>query len=942
MWGLGQSPNKEVKKLRLEKYNFQTEATNKLRKAVARSLKAYISNNDSEHNYIISLQAPTGAGKTIIMASLIEDIFFGSTINDGKEIPDIFDAQYNAIFVWLSDSPALNLQSKAKIELNANKIPAGRCKVIEENNFNQEYLDEGYIYFLNTQKLSKSGNLGKHGDNRSWTLWETLENTARDKADRFYFIIDEAHRGAKEREAGKQTTIMQRFIKGYKEENMRPMPIVIGISATAERFNKLIKDKSNHTVEEIYVPVQKVKGSGLLKDKIKVIYPENEKMDYMGVVQPATEEWINKCNHWREFSSNYHKKNVDPVFLVQVENGEGKTVSNTDLNAVLSTIEDKAGKFHENEVVHAFGSVGDITINGLKVHSVAPESIEENHNIKLVFFKEALSTGWDCPRAETMLSFRPADDATYIAQLLGRMIRTPLGARVTVDDTLNEVRLYAPRFNKEKVEKIIEVFKSAEGEELPADIEAESTAKPTRVWTANPKKVDPNQIPLFPDTKPPTERDIEPQEPETQPEVPPFVNSPITSPTIPQMPEKSTIPEVKLKPEQIPLLPEINRKEILDFINKKGYLSYTVKDTQINDFLKSLMDLASLFTIHGIYPKANNEIEAEITEMIHNYAENLRKFGRYESMKSDISAGRLVIEVFDVFGEEIKFSSQTELFMSEKIIDRQAELANERLGSHGYVNSYMRRYEKELGHSNCKVDCILFAAENDCLKELFEYAKKKFHYFNDNYRKYVSDKGEEVKKQYNKIISAGDKVSKTLLTLPEKIDNRTNEHDKKYYDHFYVDEEKGYANIKLNSWEEHTIEEERERRDYICFIRNTAKANWALKIPYKIDNQDKAMYPDFLIVRSEPQSKYVIDILEPHSEIFADSLAKAKGMAFYAENEEKIDRAQMIREEKDKATGKNVLRRLDLGKGEIREAVKNAISVEDFENIFKKYGVVEH
>ncbi len=161
------------------------------------------------------------------------------------------------------------------------------------------------------------------------------------------------------------------------------------------------------------------------------------------------------------------------------------------------------------------------------------------------------------------------------------------------------------------------------------------------------------------------------------------------------------------------------------------------------------------------------------------------------------------------------------------------------------------------------------------------------------------------------------------------------------HDHFYVDEEKGYANIKLNSWEEHTIEEERARRDYICFIRNTAKANWALKIPYKIDNQDKAMYPDFLIVRTEPQLKYVIDILEPHGGIFSDSLAKAKGMALYAENEYRIDRIQMIREEKDKATGKNVLRRLDLAKGEIREAVKNAVSMEDFESVFKKYGVVD-
>ena len=43
--------------------------------------------------------APTGAGKTIIMASLIESIFFGD---------ENYAEQPNAIIVWLSDFPQLN------------------------------------------------------------------------------------------------------------------------------------------------------------------------------------------------------------------------------------------------------------------------------------------------------------------------------------------------------------------------------------------------------------------------------------------------------------------------------------------------------------------------------------------------------------------------------------------------------------------------------------------------------------------------------------------------------------------------------------------------------------------------------------------------------------------------------------------------------------------
>ena len=55
---------------------------------------------------VVSFTAPTGAGKTIIMASLIESIFFGD---------ENYAEQPNAIIVWLSDSPQLNEQSKQKM-----------------------------------------------------------------------------------------------------------------------------------------------------------------------------------------------------------------------------------------------------------------------------------------------------------------------------------------------------------------------------------------------------------------------------------------------------------------------------------------------------------------------------------------------------------------------------------------------------------------------------------------------------------------------------------------------------------------------------------------------------------------------------------------------------------------------------------------------------------
>ena len=294
---------------------------------------------------------------------------------------------------------------------------------------------------------------------REWTIWETLANTVRDKGNRLYFIIDEAHRGMHGNNAAVATTIMQKFLKGSPQDGLPIMPLVIGITATPERFNNLVDGLGSTTIRKVVTTADEVRQSGLLKDRIIIEYPDMLNNE-MAVLQAATDEWIDKCAHWEQYCREQHYSYVDPVFVVQVQNGSGNDLSKTDLNACLKTIEERANmRFNEGEVVHTFGqTVQSIIMGGLNVPYVEPSRIAENRTIKVVFFKENLSTGWDCPRAETMMSFRRAEDATYIAQLLGRMVRTPKQMRVQVDESLNEVRLFLPYFNSETVKGVVECF----------------------------------------------------------------------------------------------------------------------------------------------------------------------------------------------------------------------------------------------------------------------------------------------------------------------------------------------------------------------------------------------------------------------------------------------------------------------------------------------------
>lgn len=474
--------------MREELISFQQTAVSKLLAAI-HSARAY--HKADGRPQVIAFRAPTGSGKTIVMTAVIENILNGTETAPG---------QPEAIFVWLSDSPQLNEQSKAKIIAKSDKI-RNQCVTISDDSFDREFLEDGKIYFLNTQKLGKSSRLTNNGDSRTYTIWQTLQNTAEQKGDQLYIIIDEAHRGMRDRDAARATTIMQKFLKGSEADGLEAMPLVIGMSATDERFRRLVGNISS-VRHDVAVRPEEVRSSGLLKDRIIITYPEQDSIDEMVILQAAADEWKDKCDHWNRYCKTQQLPQVCPALVIQVENRSSDSASATEIGECLARIKGRTGaNFSEYEVVHTFGQTATIEAGGLKIHHVEAADIADNTKIRVVFFKENLSTGWDCPRAETMMSFRCAQDATYIAQLLGRMIRTPLHQHILGDETLNEVRLFLPHFNRDNVESVMKALQDEEGSDIPADVEGECYGNDSReTWGYRPRirrqAIDPNQTAL--------------------------------------------------------------------------------------------------------------------------------------------------------------------------------------------------------------------------------------------------------------------------------------------------------------------------------------------------------------------------------------------------------------------------------------------------------------
>lgn len=392
-----------------------------------------------------ALSATTGAGKTDIASAVIEALFRGADSFD-------FTTDPSAVVLWVTDDPPLNEQTRSRMISAADRLDVGQLVIIGNGTgkapFDQQKLEAGHVYFLNVQKFRSGSTWIKRGD-RNYTLWDTIRNTIEDPDLTLYLVLDEAHRGMK-RQTNKadgepRSTIVQRMINGH--EGVPAVPVVWGISATIDRFNAAMQEANAEgrvTYPAVNIDPVKVQDSGLLKDTIVLDFPD-EKGDFeTTLLRVAVREAVEVTERWATYSKDQGLTGpVLPLLVVQVPN----KVSENELKRFLDVIYEEWPGLSSDAVANVFGEHNDLLLSGYKVPYVQPQDVQDASHIRVLLAKDAVSTGWDCPRAEVLFSLRPAVDRTHITQMLGRMVRTPLARRVQSDDRLNSVSCFLPHFN---------------------------------------------------------------------------------------------------------------------------------------------------------------------------------------------------------------------------------------------------------------------------------------------------------------------------------------------------------------------------------------------------------------------------------------------------------------------------------------------------------------
>lgn len=420
-----------------------------------------------------SLTATTGAGKTVMAAAVIEALFYGNSDLDFEPDPD-------AVVIWFSDDPNLNDQTRGRLMEASDKLLHSDLVTVAPP-FAKPRLDPGKVYFLNTQRLGRNSLLTRghdadegeslpglardaHPDLQGWTIWETIANTIDAEGTTVYLVLDEAHRGFNTKAKSEKPTIIKRLVDGHA--GYPPIPVVWGISATIERFEVAMHavSRTRRQLPMVTVDGFRVQESGLVKDTIVLEIPAEAGAFDSVLVRRAARKLRQSSERWGRYADSQSLPIVvRPLLVLQ----SPAAPDPDDIARALDTILAELPELDEASVRHVLGEHTVQKFGTWEVEYIEPQRVEDTTRVRVLIAKDAISTGWDCPRAEVLVSFRPAKDHTHITQLLGRMVRNPLARRIPGDEKLNSVECILPFFDRTTAGKVVKFLTGAtEGVDL--------------------------------------------------------------------------------------------------------------------------------------------------------------------------------------------------------------------------------------------------------------------------------------------------------------------------------------------------------------------------------------------------------------------------------------------------------------------------------------------
>jgi type III restriction enzyme len=332
----------------------------------------------------IVVKAPTGAGKTIILIDYIDKYL--SIINP------------NVSFIWLCPGKGdLEEQSRQKM---LKYLPSRISKNL--NDVLTTGFQVGDTTFINWELVTNKKNKAiTEGERKN--LFERIADAHR-AGIQFILIIDEE----RSNDTKKAKDIINSFAGLY----------TIRVSATAK----------NSKLYNFYeIPEIDVINSGLITKALYI----NEGVESKTTIINEHEYLIELADAKRKIIASEYKnkgKNIRPLVLIQFPDMSTKLIE--DVEKKLESI----GYTYENKLVAKWMSDSNDKIN--------KDGIEKlDANPVFLLMKQAVATGWDCPRAKILVKLRENMNEDFTIQTIGRIRRMP-EAKHYENDLLDNCYLY--------------------------------------------------------------------------------------------------------------------------------------------------------------------------------------------------------------------------------------------------------------------------------------------------------------------------------------------------------------------------------------------------------------------------------------------------------------------------------------------------------------------
>lgn len=332
-------------------------------KHVNNLLEKYADYND------IVLFAPTGSGKTI-MAS--------------KFIDEYLDENPRTLFLWLCPGEGgLEKQSKKSFAESTSGIDYGDVyDFIQDNNPSEK------VYFINWDKINKSSNVvlreGEHKD------FMGRIHYCKANGIKIFMIIDEEH---------KSKDTANEYIGNIEPDK------ILRISATPDSECDYTEEI---TEDEVITEGLIAVGISINEGLAKAIEENNNLDDDLLLIEMANEKR-------KQIQEEYDKlgEKIRPLVVIQFPNGNPEWIER--VKEKLATLD--TGYTEKSGLVTSWFSGN---------HPDNPEELKKlNGQYSFLLFKQAIATGWDCPRAKILVKLREGGSEKFNIQTIGRIRRMP-------------------------------------------------------------------------------------------------------------------------------------------------------------------------------------------------------------------------------------------------------------------------------------------------------------------------------------------------------------------------------------------------------------------------------------------------------------------------------------------------------------------------------------